>query len=53
MNFFKKVFIGRMGGEGLETDCKLYKYNHVTGPSLNFMAAVTICSDFGAPKNKV
>ena len=21
--------------------------------SLNFMAAVTICSDFGAPKNKV
>ena len=27
--------------------------NGLTGVSFNFMAAITICSDFGAPKNKV
>ena len=30
MIFLKKVFIGGVGGDRLETDCKLYKYNHVT-----------------------
>ena len=33
--------------------CRLVSFSSKEQASFNFMAAVTICSDFGAPQNKI
>ena len=47
------TFVGKVMSLLFNMLCRLVIAFHPGSKHLNFMAAVTICSDFGAPQNKV
>ena len=49
----KQTFVGKVMSLLFNMLSRLVKTFLPRSKSLNFMAAVTICSDFGAPQNKV
>ena len=53
MALTKQTFVGRVMSLLLNMLFRLVKAFLLNSKSLNFMAAVTICSDFGAQENKV
>ena len=49
----RRTFDGKVMSLLFNMLCRLIITFHPRTKCLNFMATVTICSDFGAPKNKV
>ena len=53
MTLTRRTFVGKVRSLLFNMLSRLVITFHKEQASFNFMAAVTICSDFGAPKNKV
>ena len=49
----RRIFVGKVISLFFNRLCRLVSFSSKEQASFNFMAAVTICSDFGAPQNKI